>query len=201
MSDLVVDEAAEASSPNTAFERAAARQLVRFANATSRRSFLGWIGRASLAIMGGSFLNIWMAESAFAGPCLQSNGPFPKTGRSSCMCLEVSPFQNVCDGCCSGFWRACPMKTADPAACFASCPGGLIKFFRVRLWDCCAQCSSQADPSKAGCSSFGNDWCNISATAGYCDDGGCCSGTGCNTWRVKCVVKECITSDICRGCA
>jgi hypothetical protein len=200
----ITDEIVRDGDLPSPFDRAAAGQFLRLANTTSRRSVIAWVGRAALAVMGGSFLELWMTESAWASPCQNSNGPFGQLGRASCMCSEVTG-NNSCPNCCSGFWRICITDTSDPASCWEPCDRDppRVKYRSVRLFDCCAQCSGQADPSRAECSSFGDNWCYTSATAGYCDDGGCCgpgSGGGtCDDWRVKCVVKDC-TSNVCSNC-
>jgi hypothetical protein len=203
LSSVPEDIVNPSSHPNR-MERATAEQLVRLANTTSRRSFLAWVGRASVALLGGTFLQIWRSESASASACIQAGNQFPATGRLSCMCSEVTG-SNSCPNCCSGWWLSCLTNDQDPAACWSICSHTppMVKYKKVRLWDCCAECAGQADPSKAGCSFFGDNWCATSATAGYCDEGNCCGpgspGGSCSTWRVKCVVKECTTT-FCTGC-
>lgn len=174
------------------------RGFVALANRTSRRSFIGWVGRASLALMGGAYLSIWQTESAAASPCVTSGGQNPATTRFTCLCSEVG-LGNSCPNCCGGFWVSCLTNVNDPASCWQQCPGGGRQFLKVRLWDCCNQCSGQDSTSRPGCWSGANDFCHQTGANGYCNEGGCCSGTGCSTWRVKCVVKSC-TGNTCTAC-
>lgn len=154
------------------------RHLMAFANRTTRRSFLSFVGRGSLALMGASFFALWKAESAYAA-CGSGHG---WTERLSCMCSEIG--RQCGDFCCSGYWIACPNNTNNPAACYVTDPAG-THFFKVKLYDCCKQCASNCDQNVAGCSGFGNDSC---CSCGYCFDGcGSCS----SGWRVKCIKKEC----------
>ncbi len=64
-----------------------ASHLAARANRTTRRTFLAWAGRASLALMGGSFINLWQSESAWAA-C----GGGPKASRlGHLVCAAFSP--------------------------------------------------------------------------------------------------------------
>lgn len=159
--------------------------LGHLANRTSRRNLLAWIGRASLAVMGGSFLGIWRAEGAWAA----CGGQGGATTRLSCMCTELIG-SNTCPSCCGGFWQSCVTNVNDPAACYGGCPDpGQFKFFTVKLYDCCnSPCSCNF--SHPNCSSFGNNTC---CNTGYCQPN-CNSG-----WEVKCVRKVC-TGTVCRHC-
>src|SRR6266508_6668087 len=160
-------------------DRQVARGLVALANRTTRRSFLAWTGRASIALMGAGYLTLWRSESAFAA-CGGQGDPH---ARETCMCGEVggsSNFECLSGTCCSGFWHACPTNLSNPASCPEACGGGLRRFYRVKLYDCCAQCASHGTENKAGCSYFGDDYC---WNEGYCPDG---CGTYANGWRVKC---------------
>jgi hypothetical protein len=179
------------------FDASIARRAVALANQTTRRGFLGWVGRGSAALLGGSYLVLWRTESAYASPCDSNNGPYLESDRFSCLCTEVTG-NNSCPNCCSGFWKACPTNQNDPAACIIPChlQPPLVQFYRVRLFDCCAQCAGQADSSKAGCWSGANNWCAEAGLNGYCNEGGCCSGS-CTDWRVKCVVKDCLWAHPC----
>lgn len=99
--DLSEDLVPEGSLPSTVDEYAA-RRFVTLANRSSRRSFLALVGRASLALMGGTFLGIWRAESAWA----QCGGREDETGRVTCLCLNLIG-SNQCPQCCGSFWRSC----------------------------------------------------------------------------------------------
>ena len=161
------------------------KRLIGLANRTSRRSFLGLVGRGSIALMGASFFQVWRAESARAA----CGGSHAFTQRLTCMCTELRG-ENQCGSanCCSGYWIACPKSTSNPAACYITDPAG-THFYNVKLYDCCDTCGGNCNTSKAGCSSYGNDSC---CSHGYCSDG--CGG---DNWKVKCIKKECIYSAPC----
>lgn len=151
-----------------------ARHLLALANRQSRRSFLGWIGRASIAMLGAGYIDVWNAESAQAA-CVWE-GPFRELGRATCLCTELIGSNN-CPNCCSGFWESCPLCT-DEDAC---CSGG--QQHKVRLFDCCGPCNGGC-VTNSSCGSTRNQSC---CSTGYCADGGC------GTKHVRCVRKVCTT--------
>ncbi len=182
---LEEDLVAEGTLP-TAADTYLARRLVALANRTSRRSFLGTVGRASLALMGGSFVDIWLAESARAACTWE--GPFGQQCRATCLCTDLIG-TNTCPNCCSGFWRSC-LGCSNIDSC---CSGGQTHY--VKLYDCCATCGGNCgtsgspvgcncNRSQSGCAGGNDTCCNV----GYCNDGGC-SGK-----FVRCVRKVCTTN-------
>jgi hypothetical protein len=177
MSSSVLDEElVPRSIMPTAADAFAARRLVALANRSSRRSFLSWVGRASLAVMGGGFIDIWQTESAQAACTWQ--GPLPPVGRATCLCTELIG-TNKCPNCCSGFWKACA-PCSDEDNC---CTGGQTHW--VKLYDCCAPCSGGCTTNSI-CGSTRNQSC---CSDGYCPDGGC-SGK-----KVRCVRKICTNNN------
>jgi hypothetical protein len=166
---------------NSRLENLTTEQLIRLANKTSRRSFIALVGRGGLALMGGSFLALWNAESASAACGSKSHDPTP---RISCLCTELIG-SNTCPVCCGGFWIACPTNQNDPANCCSVCPNQQIACKQVKLYDCCNACNTGCERNHPNCNpNFGNNTC---CSAGYCGD-------GCDGKQVKCVRKVCLTS-------
>lgn len=190
MQELKFDQFVPRDETATEMDQKIASGLMSFANKRTRRSFLALVGRGSVALLGASFLSVWRAEKAW-GACT-CGGQADWSERLTCMCHEV--WGNCCDFCCSGFWVTCPVDNDNPANCCYNCPDtGKKVCQRVRLYDCCDKCGDLETPNKAGCSSFGNDFCR---NEGYCPFG---CGTYQNGWRVRCVRKDCITGDFCYG--
>ncbi|HEV2756496.1 MAG TPA: hypothetical protein VG318_12065 [Actinomycetota bacterium] len=191
MAGRTLDEFSPSADDAHVLDRAVSKSLISFANRRSRRSFLALVGRGSVALMGTGFLGLWRLESAEATS--HCGGPHTKTDRVTCMCSEING-QNNCSAaaCCGGYWLACPTNTANPATCYVNDPGGGVATFSVKLFDCCSQCSSQCDFSKAGCNStYGDNFC---CSEGYCFDN---CGSPANGWRVKCIKKICQWDDPC----
>lgn len=183
-SDLASD-LVPAGSLSNSVDEFAARRLVNFANRRSRRSFLALVGRSTLALMGGTFIGLWRSEGAWAA-CGGESGPTP---RASCMCTGLIG-NNNCPQCCGGFWRSCITNRSDPASCWnTNCQPGKTKYFEVKLYDCCNDCSQ-------GCSTVncGGESKQTCCQTGYCSEGGC------GNKRVRCVRKVC-TDIVCRNCA
>ena len=151
-----------------------AKALVAVANRSSRRGFLALVGRASVAVLGGSLIGVWHVESARAACTWE--GPFGETPRSSCLCTELIG-QNNCPNCCSGFWESCKLCSHEDNCCV----GSQRKI--VRLYDCCGPCSG-------GCVHPGA--CGTTMNASCCFDGYCnFPGAGCSGKKVRCVRKVC----------
>jgi hypothetical protein len=139
---------------------------VRLANRTPRRSFLGLVGRASFATLGGSFLTLLWQESASATHCRA--GP-PAT----CLCSNARG-SNACYSCdCKGgYWLTC--NCTNPR-----------RFRRYR--DCCANrtcCGSCRTPS--GCSN--PICCNESPYCHSCHPAESC---GSQQTITHCVLSSC----------
>lgn len=164
-----------------------ARRLATLADRTSRRGFLATVGRAGLALMGGSFLALWQTEAAWAACGPKNPNPTP---RLTCLCSELLGSNN-CPSCCGGFWVSCIKNIQDPASCCTTCPNTMIQCNKVKLFDCCSACSGiGCNGSHPNCNpNFGNDTC---CHTGYCADGGC-------TAPVRCVRKVCTTNS-CLAC-
>lgn len=172
--DSIFDDVLPVGTLPTQGDTYIAKHAISLANRNSRRSFLGLVGRASVALMGGVFIDLWKMESAQAA-CVWQNYSDNPSCRSSCLCTELIG-SNVCQSppnCCSGFWTSCITNTNDPAN---SCSGGQCK--KVKLYDCCATCNCTSHTCGQSC-------CNN----GYC----AFSGSGCMGQKVKCVRKICTT--------
>lgn len=163
-------------------DRYMARRAVTMANGTSRRGFLSWVGRASIAMLGGAYVTVWQSEAAFGThPC---GGGFARTTRSSCMCNDLIG-SNHCPQCCGGYWVSCIRNSSDPASCYITDPAG-THYKHVRLYDCCNDCND-------GCreKNFKSETSNTCKTC--CNDGYCSEG-GCGGKKVRCVRKVCLDS-------
>src|SRR3989442_8786861 len=183
MSSAALDEFLRLSSDTPRGDAFVARKLAQVATGSTRRSFLAWVGRGTLAVMGGAFLGLWNAESAWAA----CGGEGGSTTRLSCLCTELLG-SNSCPSCCGGFWLSC-LTRSDPAACVQNCIGGGTRVMQSKLYDCCGPCGS-CNTNASGCDpSFGNDTC---CHSGYCAPN--CSGL------VKCVRKVCPNSVACGPC-
>lgn len=174
------------------------RPYVLLANRISRRGFLSWVGRTTIAVSGVGALTTIKSQEAAAAVCCNTNSPKRcalSTGGtincqyygSSCtnLCTAGLPSTAYCYECnhtCStpgGYWYTC--GPYGPAA--------------GKFQDCCGSscsCNEQGCNNKPTCCNYGYG-CGCSTN---CGDGNCCCLSGTN----KCVIgtsTECVTCGTC----
>jgi hypothetical protein len=150
------------------------RASVELANRTSRRTFLGVVGRTTFAALGGGFLALLWQEKAWGAECY-SGLPL------SCLCEDArGDGVNACRAadCAGGSWLYC-----DPNRCYN--PDTRLRYY-TRYRDCLSTCNQGPRHGPGGC-----DICiNSSPYRTACGPKETCT-TGQD--RVFCVTWKCST--------